>query len=79
MSGEQMADGALARAMVGVKGMDSVEARAKVHRALAEVPGVQHVATGADHRVVVEYDPSEATVMDLIRALRRIGFLAGME
>ena len=30
-------------------------------------------------RVNVVYDPSEVTVMDLIRALRRIGFLAGME
>lgn len=74
-----MAEQQMARAMLGVKGMDSLEARSKVHRALAEVPGVHNVVTGEDQTAAVEYDPSEATVMDLIRALRRIGFLAGME
>ncbi|HEV6953052.1 MAG TPA: hypothetical protein VKY86_07340 [Promicromonospora sp.] len=47
--------------------------------ALAGVRGVRDVQPADEARMVVEYDPSEATVMDLIRALRRIGFLAGME
>jgi len=46
---------------------------------LREVPGVLEVAPGDAARVAVEYDPTEVTAMDLIRALRRIGFLAGME
>ncbi len=69
----------LARALVGVRGMDTDDARHSVLTALAAVPGVRDVQPADDARVVVDYDPSEATVMDLIRALRRIGFLAGME
>ena len=68
-----------ARASVAVRGMDSPEAKQRVHRALAAVIGVLHVQPGEDGKMVVDYDPSEVTVMDLIRALRRIGFLAGMD
>ncbi|MFO7545064.1 MAG: hypothetical protein R6W77_06175 [Trueperaceae bacterium] len=68
-----------ARALVGVRGMDTDEARRRVVEALAGVRGVRDVQPADEARMVVDYDPSEATVMDLIRALRRIGFLAGME
>lgn len=68
-----------ARALVGVRGMDTEDARRRVIEALAGVRGVRDVQPADEARMVVEYDPSEATVMDLIRALRRIGFLAGME
>lgn len=68
-----------ARALVGVRGMDTDDARRRVIEALAGVRGVRDVQPADEARMVVEYDPSEATVMDLIRALRRIGFLAGME
>ncbi len=67
------------RAVVGVRGMDTPEARQRVKLALAGVSGVKDVQDGGGAKMVVEYDPTEATVMDLIRALRRIGFLAGME
>ncbi len=69
----------LARALVAVRGLDSDDAIRRVHAALAAVPGVHAVGPGDGGKVVVDYDPSEATVMDLIRALRRIGFLAGMD
>jgi len=69
----------LARALVAVRGLDSDDAVRRVHAALAAVPGVHDVAPGDGGKMVVDYDPSEATVMDLIRALRRIGFLAGMD
>jgi copper chaperone len=68
-----------ARALVGVRGMDTDDARRRVIEALAGVRGVRDVQPADEARMVVDYDPSEATVMDLIRALRRIGFLAGME
>ena len=68
-----------ARALVGVRGMDTDDARRRVIEALAGVRGVRDVQPADEARMVVEYDPSEATVMDLIRALRRIGFLAGMD
>lgn len=69
----------IARALVGVRGMDTDEARRRVVEVLAGVRGVRDVQPADEARMVVDYDPSEATVMDLIRALRRIGFLAGME
>lgn len=68
-----------ARALVAVRGMDSPSAKQRVHQALASVVGVLRVQPGEDGKMIVDYDPSEVTVMDLIRALRRIGFLAGMD
>jgi len=59
--------------------MDTLEARERVMATLRAVPGVTHVTPGDAGRVTVEYDPGEVTAMDLIRALRKIGFLAGME
>ncbi|MBW7916687.1 MAG: heavy-metal-associated domain-containing protein [Trueperaceae bacterium] len=64
---------------MGVRGMDTDQAREVVMTALRGVAGVSHVEAGDALRVAVEYDPTEVTAMDLIRALRRIGFLAGME
>ncbi len=68
-----------AAALMGVRGMDTPESRERVLAALRGVPGVERVFPADAERVKVVYDPSEVTVMDLIRALRRIGFLAGME
>ncbi len=73
-----MADGG-ARVLMGVRGMDTLEARERVMATLRAVPGVTLVTPGDAGRVTVEYDPGEVTAMDLIRALRKIGFLAGME
>ncbi|HZW28212.1 MAG TPA: heavy-metal-associated domain-containing protein [Trueperaceae bacterium] len=67
------------RAVVGVRGMETPEARQRVRAALAAVSGVKDVLESDGSKMIVDYDPTEATVMDLIRALRRIGFLAGME
>lgn len=69
----------LAAALMGVRGMDTPESRERVLVTLRAVPGVERVTPADAARVNVVYDPSEVTVMDLIRALRRIGFLAGME
>lgn len=69
----------LQRVMIGVQGMDNDAAAEKVAEALKRLPGVSTVEAGPDGTAVVEYDAAEATVMDLIRGLRRIGFLAGME
>lgn len=67
------------RVLLGVHGMDDAQGRERVRRALLEVPGVEGVEVDEDGQAAVSYDGGEATVMDLIRALRRIGFLAGME
>jgi len=67
-----------ARVIVGVRGMDTEAARAKVRQALLAVPGVTSVDPSGDQQWLVRYDPTEATVMDMIRAARRLGFLAGM-
>ena len=62
-----------------VRGMDTEEARQQVAATLREVAGVIDVQRADTQQMSVTYDPTEVTVMDLIRALRRIGFLAGME
>ncbi len=67
------------RVLLGVRGMETPDSAAMVSETLLAVPGVMNVEAGTDSQAVVEYDATELTVMDLIRALRRIGFLAGME
>jgi copper chaperone len=69
----------MARVLLGVRGMNTREAADKVKQTLSSLQGVSRVDTGVDGQAAVEYDPGELTVMDLIRSLRRIGFLAGME
>ncbi|MBZ9713046.1 MULTISPECIES: heavy-metal-associated domain-containing protein [Deinococcus] len=64
------------RVLLGVRGM-SREAGTTVSEALAALPGVVK-ATPDEGQIEVHYDPSQLTVMDLVRAVRRQGFLAGM-
>ncbi len=68
----------LDRAVLSVRGLDTDAARAKVLTTLRAVPGVASVEAHGPDQALVTYDGGEATVMDLIRALRKIGFLAGM-
>ena len=65
-----------ARVLIGVRGMDK-EAGERISAALLEVSGVAQ-ATPDQGSIAVQYDPSAMTVMDLLRAIRRQGFLAGM-
>lgn len=64
--------------MLGVRGMGD-ESRERVREALLAVPGVLEAEPGDAEQVEVRYDDTETTVMEMIRALRRLGFLAGME
>lgn len=68
----------LDRAVLSVRGLDTDAARAKVLETLRAVPGVASAEAHGPDQALVTYDGGEATAMDLIRALRRIGFLAGM-
>jgi copper chaperone len=67
------------RVILGVKGMNTLEAAQKVRETLLALEGVTKADVGTGQQATVEYDTSSLTVMDLIRALRKIGFLAGME
>ena len=49
-----------------------------IAEALARLEGVAKVEIPQPGQVMVEYDPHRLTVMDLIRAVREEGFLAGM-
>jgi len=69
---------ALDRAMLAVRGLDTDAARAKVLATLRGVRGVVEATPAGEAQVLVRYDGGEVTVMDLIRALRRLGFVAGM-
>ncbi len=53
------------------------EAGVRVAAKLLTLGGVLK-ATPDDGQIEVHYDPSQHTVMDLIRAIRQQGFLAGM-
>jgi len=67
------------RILLGVRGLGDADDRERVHRALAALPGVLDVGPGDAGQVEVRYDDTETTVMEMIRALRRLGYLAGME
>ncbi|WP_373289102.1 heavy-metal-associated domain-containing protein [Deinococcus aerolatus] len=64
------------RVLLGVRGM-SRDAGQTVAAALAALPGVSR-ATPDDGQIEVHYDPTQLTIMDLVRAVRGQGFLAGM-
>ncbi len=67
------------RVLLGVRGLDGDDDRRRVHQALAATPGVLDVGAGDAGLVEVRYDDTETTVMEMIRTLRRLGYLAGME
>lgn len=69
----------MARVILGVRGMNTPETVEKVKKTLAEIDGIEKVDANVDQQATVVYDESSITVMDLIRTLRRAGFLAGME
>jgi copper chaperone len=71
-------DRPLDRAMLSVRGLDTDAARAKVLATLRGVPGVVEATPAGEAQVLVRYDGGEVTIMDMIRALRRLGFVAGM-
>ncbi|WP_407541442.1 heavy-metal-associated domain-containing protein [Deinococcus radiomollis] len=53
------------------------ESGLRVAASLLALPGILKAAPD-DGQIEVHYDPSQHTVMDLIRAIRQQGFLAGM-
>lgn len=69
----------MTRVILGVRGMTTEDSALKVQRALMLLEGVKKVDAGTDQQASVEYDPTSTTTMDLIRALRRAGYTAGME
>ena len=66
------------RILLGVRGLADDE-RPRVHAALEAIPGVLQVEASDAGQVAVEYDDTRTTVMTMIRALRQLGYLAGME
>jgi copper chaperone len=67
---------AVTRTLIEVRGLTS-PADQKVAAALLALDGVTR-ATVDGSQIEVHYDPSELTVMDLLREIRKQGFLAGM-
>ena len=68
----------MARVLLGIRGMSEEGDASKVKEALSAVEGVQKVEASKG-QAAVEYDPADSTITDLIRALRKVGFAAGME
>jgi copper chaperone len=69
---------AMNRVLLGVRGLATAEAVEKVMSALKKISGVSEVANPHPGQIEVVFDPTQATVMDLLRAVRAVGFLAGM-
>ncbi|GAA4023784.1 hypothetical protein GCM10022631_43270 [Deinococcus rubellus] len=65
-----------ARVLIGVRGMDK-EAGERISKVLLGMPGVTQ-AQPDQGQIAVQYDPTALTVMDLLRTIRKQGFLAGM-
>lgn len=68
----------MTRVLLGVRGLPDPAAAERVMASLQGVRGVSGVSHPHPGQLEVTYDPSAATVMDLIRAVREQGFLAGM-
>jgi copper chaperone len=68
----------MTRVLLGVRGLATDEAAEKVMAALRKISGVAEVANPHVGQIEVSFDPTQATVMDLLRAVRGVGFLAGM-
>jgi len=66
------------RVMLGIQGVENFAQMNKVTEALSKQQGVLKTEVQQLGQVMVEYDPHRLTVMDLIRAIREEGFLAGM-
>ncbi|WP_457637236.1 heavy-metal-associated domain-containing protein [Oceanithermus sp.] len=66
------------RVMLGIQGVENYGQMSKIVEALTKQKGVLKAETQQLGQVAVEYDPHRLTVMDLIRAVREEGFLAGM-
>jgi copper chaperone CopZ len=69
----------MARVLLGVKGMDTMDSAERVWETLMALEGIIKVDVSPQQQATVEYNEDDLTTMDMIRALRRIGFLAGME
>ena len=68
----------MARVLLGIRGMSEERDVSRAKEALFTVEGVQKVEA-SQGQAAVEYDPADSTITDLIRALRKVGFSAGME
>ncbi len=66
------------RVLLGIRGAETEDQMRTVLSALKNLEGVVRAEAEQPGQVVVEYDPHRLTVMDLIRAVRERGFLAGM-
>jgi copper chaperone len=65
------------RVLLGVRGLEDAASIEKVLEVLRKIKGVEQVTNPHPGQVEVVYD-SSLTVMDFIRAIRSVGFLAGM-
>jgi hypothetical protein len=66
------------KVLLGVRGLTDADAAARVINALRALKGVGEVTQAQTAQLEVTYDPARITVMDLLRAVRAQGFLAGM-
>ncbi len=72
-----MGSAAEEKVMLNVRGMTCAACVARVEKSLRRVEGVKEAAVNlAAERAAVVYDPAQATVEDLLQAVRRLGYEA---
>jgi Cu+-exporting ATPase len=68
----------LARVKIPVIGIDCVTCIETIERAIESVPGVQKVTVSlANEIAAVEYDPQQASLLDLVNAIKSTGYRTG--
>ncbi len=66
------------KVLMQVQGLVDADSTKRVMDSLEAMPGVQSVKLSDRGTLSIAYDGSYLTVMDLIRAVRKQGFLASM-
>ena len=62
-------------ALIGIKGMHCASCVAKVEQALVQTPGVLRASVNlASEEALVEYEPGQADLIDLGKAIAATGF-----
>lgn len=68
----------MSRVLLGVRGAEDAQTVSQIVQVLAKMEGVHKAEQTQPGQILIDYDPHLITTMDLIRAVREQGFLAGI-
>lgn len=68
----------MSRVLLGIRGAEDAQIVGQIVQILAKIEGVEKAEQTQPGQIQVDYNPHLVTTMDLIRAIREQGFLAGI-